>query len=535
MLKFFKYNNRWYADVPNHTLEENEMVSGADQLLSELCTKCGFQDSISLDIDVAPKQPLITLKMIEHDSCGATYSVTSHMKFQLDTKIVWICNVTHDVLGEHPEIIYINRMQGNSSNLNTTMEPKKTKKRNGVLGKGLMVLLIACVLQIPILLVKGLIEDRKELSNNVQTELTSSWGGLLDVSVPELCVPFYVNSTDKDGKVTKEYKVRKIKSSATAVNVHADVEVLHRSIYEVPVYKAAFKMAGTFKTNESVMENVNGKIYVTLPINTYKGLEGYPVLTVDDKEYTFSVVGDELRAVIPEEHVSPNSLIEFALVFKSKGMEKLEFSPLGTDYIVNITSNYASPSFKGDFLPSTRNVTDEGFDAKWEVTALNTCNAYNSSFGVDFIVTADQYQQTERTMKYSFLFVILILSAIFLVESISRSKINVVQYIVTGLSLCLFYLLLLSISEYISFGWAYLIAATMTTGALGGYFYGFLKSKVAGGFTLATGILYAFIYMLLQMESGGLLCGSLALFVILCVIMYFTRKQGMFESRETLE
>ena len=29
MLKFFKYNNRWYADVPNHTLDENEMVAGA--------------------------------------------------------------------------------------------------------------------------------------------------------------------------------------------------------------------------------------------------------------------------------------------------------------------------------------------------------------------------------------------------------------------------------------------------------------------------------------------------------------------------
>ena len=78
-------------------------------------------------------------------------------------------------------------------------------------------------------------------------------------------------------------------------------------------------------------------------------------------------------------------------------------------------------------------------------------------------------------------------------------------------------------------------SATMTTGALGGYFYGFLKSKIAGAFTLATGILYAFIYMLLQMESGGLLCGSLALFLILCVIMYFTRKQGMFEPKETIE
>lgn len=138
-------------------------------------------------------------------------------------------------------------------------------------------------------------------------------------------------------------------------------------------------------------------------------------------------------------------------------------------------------------------------------------------------------------MKYSFLIVILILSVIFLVESITKSKINIVQYLVTGLSLCLFYLLLLSICEYISFGWAYLIAAAMTTGALGGYFYGFLKSKIAGVFTLATGILYAFIYMHLQMESGALLCATLALFVILCVIMYFTRNQGAFESRETIE
>ena len=91
------------------------------------------------------------------------------------------------------------------------MERQKPKKRNGVLGKGLMVLLIACILQIPILLVQGLIEDRKELSNNVQTELTTSWGGLLDVNVPELCVPFYVNSTDKDGKAVKEHKMWKIK------------------------------------------------------------------------------------------------------------------------------------------------------------------------------------------------------------------------------------------------------------------------------------------------------------------------------------
>ena len=144
-------------------------------------------------------------------------------------------------------------------------------------------------------------------------------------------------------------------------------------------------------------------------------------------------------------------------------------------------------------------------------------------------MTADHYQQSERAKKYSFLFIILVLSAIFLVEMITKAKINIVQYIVTGLSLCLFYLLVLSTSEYLPFGWAYLISAVMTTGALSGYFYGFLRSKIAIAFSIATGVLYAFIYLLLQMESGSLLLGSLALFVILGVIMYFTRNEKVFD------
>ena len=127
------------------------------------------------------------------------------------------------------------------------------------------------------------------------------------------------------------------------------------------------------------------------------------------------------------------------------------------------------------------------------------------------------------------LIILLVFVSIFLVESITRCKVNIVQYIVTGLSLCLFYLLLLSISEYLSFGWSYAIAATMTTVALGAYFYGFLKSKTALAFTGAVACLYGFIYILLQMETGALLAGSIALFVILCVIMYFTRRSDVFD------
>ena len=421
----------------------------------------------------------------------------------------------------------------NSLKSNIPMETNQKKKRNGILGKGLIVLAITCALQIPILLVQGLIQDRSDLSNKAKEEISLSWGETLYVKVPELCIPFYVTTKDKDGKESKDWKTKKIKSSATDIQANSEVEILHRSIYDFPAYRADVNLTGSFKTKADVLENASGDIYITLPINNYKGLEGYPSVTVGGKEYIFNVVGSELRAVIPQNAITPDSVIDFSMKFKSKGMGKMIFCPLGTDYTVSLTSNHDSPSFKGDFLPTTRNVTNDGFDAKWEVTALNTCDAKDGTFGVDFILTADQYQQTERAMKYSFLFFILVLCSIFLVECITKSKVNIVQYGVTGLSLCLFYLLLLSISEYISFGWSYLIAAAMTTGALGGYFYGFLKSKIALAFTVATAGLYGYIYMLLQMESGSLLFGSVALFVILSIIMYFTRKKDMFETEDT--
>lgn len=410
------------------------------------------------------------------------------------------------------------------------METKNKKSRNGIVGKGLIVLLITCILQIPILLLGSLINDRKELSSKVKNEVAASWGNETKLSVPELGIPFTTKVKDNKGNETTERKTRVIKSRNTSVEAFANVEVLHRSIYNIPVYRSDITISGSFCPSEEQLQGLNGDISLTLPVNNYKGLEGYPYVTVDGKAYSFGVRGEELRAVIPDTHIKAGEKFDYVITMKMKGMDKFEFTPTGCDYKVKFKSNHPSPNFKGDFIPISRNVTDEGFEAEWEVTALNACNSKYATFGVEFLLTADQYQQSQRAMKYSFLFIILVLSAIFLVEMITRAKINIVQYIVTGLSLCLFYLLLLSISEYLYFGWAYLIAAVMTTGALGGYFYGFLRSKIAIAFTIATGVLYAFIYLLLQMESGSLLLGSLALFVILGVIMYFTRNQSAFES-----
>ena len=105
--RFFKLNSRWYGDVPGHTLEENEMVCGADSLLDEMSIIVNSTE-VTLDLDVIPSEsPFAVLHQIEHDCYGATYRVES----QLGTSLAWICNVTHDVLGEHPKTIYINNVE----------------------------------------------------------------------------------------------------------------------------------------------------------------------------------------------------------------------------------------------------------------------------------------------------------------------------------------------------------------------------------------------------------------------------------------
>ena len=405
----------------------------------------------------------------------------------------------------------------------------KSKKRNSVLWKGCFVLLVALVLQIPILMVRGVVNDRKELSGEVNSEVSSSWGGILVINAPELIIP-YSNLIQKDGKTYKEKSERKISTSEVTIDSNVDTEILHRSIYDIPVYTADLTFSGKMSIDNKHLENHDGDIRLSLPVGRTKGIEGRPVVVVAGREYPFKAQNNALVAVLPYEVVSASQELSYTIHIKSKGMDRVRFYPSGSIYTVNMKSDYSSPSFKGDYLPVERTVCDSGFTAKWVVTDLNTVSATSSIFDVELIIPANQYQQTERAMKYSFLIILLVFVAIYLVESITRCKINIVQYIVTGLSLCLFYLLLLSISEFLSFGLSYAIAAVMTTGALGAYFYGFLKSKFALFFTGAVACLYGFIYVLLQMETGSLLAGTLALFLILCVIMYFTRRNDLFDQ-----
>lgn len=393
----------------------------------------------------------------------------------------------------------------------------------GMLKKGIFILLAVLVLQIPILLISLLIYEREELSFETETEVSKQWAGIQDIYPPVLKIPYKTKEVNAKGETLMTDAVKVLKPEVAAVTGDVTVTTLRRSIYDVPIYKADVRIDGKFEISEEDFRLYEDKLYMYISLREMRGLEDNITASVNGKDYQFELADDGLRVELDPSGLAPGCLIEYSIDFRTKGAKSLRFKPEAAIFSVDIRSDHPSPGFGGEFLPNERNVTDEGFDAHWTVTEMNTFGVYDPVFYVDLIVPVSQYHQTGRATKYSFLIILLVFAAIYLVETITRHEVNYIQYVVTGFSLCLFYLLLLSISEYLAFGWSYLIAAVMTVGALGGYFIGFLKSRIAIACTIAVAVLYAFIYLLLNLETGSLLVGSLALFAILSLIMYFTR------------
>ena len=160
----------------------------------------------------------------------------------------------------------------------------------------------------------------------------------------------------------------------------------------------------------------------------------------------------------------------------------------------------------------------------------------DASFGVNLVDPVNHYQQNMRSAKYAIMFIALTFVVFFFVEILTKKRIHPIQYLLVGLALILFYSLLLSISEQINFGIAYLIASLATIGLITAYAHSIFKNKVqTGALTGMLALLYIFLYVILQLEDVALLIGSIGLFIILGVIMFFSRKINWYKEEETEE
>ncbi len=387
-----------------------------------------------------------------------------------------------------------------------------------------LVVVISLLLLIPLVMIKAVIEDREQTKEAVTMEVANSYAKPQTISAPYL-VSYVLEEKTVDKTIEpsgKQTYIEDYDSYCSQVDYKADVvtDVLHRSIYDVIVYNSKIQISGKVPITELAVIARNNEF--RFKIADVKGFSNPSPLTFGGQSFELNRRLDEYVAevVFPEDSKSGDT-VDFMITFDLKGTESLFFNPSRDgNTTLAISSSYQHPSFQGEILPNQRVVNEDGFNATWNVSSFNS--SIFDDMGVKFVDPANPYQQSMRSAKYGMLIIILVFVASLFVEFLTRKGINPIQYAVIGLSLVLFYSLLVAFSEFITFGVAYVLAALMTIGALMLYFRAILKNRSAymlGGFVA---LVYALNYILLQMETYALLAGSLLLFVLLSVVMYLT-------------
>jgi inner membrane protein len=146
-------------------------------------------------------------------------------------------------------------------------------------------------------------------------------------------------------------------------------------------------------------------------------------------------------------------------------------------------------------------------------------------FGVKLLVPVDQYQKSIRTSKYGILVILLTFISLLLVEITQKLRIHPFQYILIGAALTIYYTLLLSFSEHLGYNTAYLIASVATVVLISAYATTFLSNiRLVVLVSMLLVLFYSFIFVIILQQELSLLLGSVGLFIIIGMLMYFSRK-----------
>ncbi len=441
-------------------------------------------------------------------------------------------------------------MQNNPETYIVETEPSSVS--NKILIKGLLTGALILLLLIPTFFIINLVEEREKRQKEVVEEVSARWAKAQTITGPYFLIPYTEVSVNDKKKPIEVVKNIALLPDNLQTSANLSVEERPRSIYKVLLYRSDLQTSGNFAItlpDEIKRENLHvSQARLCLGISDFKGIEGPVSIRFNNKDYdllaglpSHEIDETGLSAAVPLTPADLTGKLPFALQIKLKGSQQFNFAPLGGNSRFTIHSAWPNPSFDGNSLPTERTVSKKGFDASWSfskatlpfATVLKDVAFEKDSFvfGVSMLQPADQYAKTMRSVKYAILFIGLTFSFFFIIELLQKKALHPLQYILVGLALVIFYSLLLSISEYILFDYAYLIAALATVSLITAYVQSqFKKISIAllfGG--VLTG-LYVFIFVLISLEDTALLVGSIGLFLMLALVMYLSQKINWYSS-----
>lgn len=429
-------------------------------------------------------------------------------------------------------------------------QPYSFWQKNKLIIKAAFIGFLTLALLIPTFFIMFLVKDRETRRTEVVNEVSSKWAGAQTVTGPFLAIPYYVEIKDAANQPVQQRKNLYLLPDELFVDCKIAPQIKHRSIFQVPVYNSNLKISGKFfplkveKLPVAIENLLFEEAVVCMGITDFKGIGENLQLKWNDSIAGFETGLPDISwlktGIKCPVKLSAGSLTlgtsDFSVNLSLKGSEQLYVTPFGNTSKVHFESKWRNPAFDGKYLPDTSIVNSQGFTADWKIlhfnrtypqqfTNVNESFINESAFGMNLLQPVDAYGQTQRSIKYAVLIIALTFFLYFFLEVFHRRNVHPLQYILIGFALVIFYTLLLSISEYIAFSRAYFIASAATVLLIGWYSKSiFIKWNIVLLFSFILSLLYLFIFVLIQLQDNSLLFGSIGLFVLLAIIMFFSRK-----------
>ncbi|NOG60381.1 MAG: cell envelope integrity protein CreD [Proteobacteria bacterium] len=401
---------------------------------------------------------------------------------------------------------------------------------------------------IPMSMVESVIFERSHLYRQATNEITKSWGKAHLMVGPILTLPYSITHSNSGWPIASQYKHHK--PDSMIINTDIETQIRYRGIYEVPVYTTTIHVTGIYNSliagndyEKNNLLNLDEGI-IQIPVQQNRSIKKPIQLTWNGEEIHLTPERDDaakniiiFTGILPSHLLNNDQVHKFEYDMVLAGSESFSFISPSKHTIININSNWTSPGFYGSYLPSKRDITDEGFNARWEINDLNFDISHQENrnisflwfnnepeFGVKLIQPVDTYQTVTRAAKYAVLFISLTFLVYFFTELFGRVQLHPIQYLFVGVANCVFYLLLLSLAEHIIFSTAYFISSIASIILISLYSKSILKSCIKAGivFLVLSG-LYTYLFVTLRSEGFALIIGSFGLFIILGISMYLTR------------
>lgn len=426
------------------------------------------------------------------------------------------------------------------------------RMRASVTVKILFIGFLILVLLIPMDMIQDVISERQQLHRSAQAAVMNAWGRQQCIAGPVLIVPYRVVRLDEQGRPHEHVREAFFLPRRLDVRGRIETQIRQRGIYEVPVYTAKLRVQGHFDFPDlGAFEVASGdvlwdKARLALSIADPRTIKEPIELrseagagVFEPGEPMLQGLGAQLVAALPELAARRGAGgFGYSFALELAGTSSIRFLPFGDETEVTLTSDWRHPSFAGAYLPDGHEIDERGFTASWKILHLGRGypSAWRdastpekrfqaSAFGVDLYVPVGTYRQATRAAKYAVLFIGLTFLTYFMLEIFCILRLHPLQYLLVGFANCLFYLMLLSLSEHIGFAAAYAASAAGAAILITGYSASILGTRARAALVLALLCgLYGFLYVTLRAEEHAMLMGSVMLFVVLAMLMYVTRR-----------